>query len=67
MVGFDPCLQYVRLLRARFGGLAFFFWDALGGDSVGVVWRPQAFLPRPFHITNVSGGRVNEWVGGCDG
>ena len=34
----------------RYGGLALFFHDQLGGKFVAVKWRPRAFLPVPFSV-----------------
>jgi len=53
LVGFDPVKKYVQLLDETFGDLAMFFYDQLGGDIVAVVWKPAAFLPCPFRVTEV--------------
>ena len=50
LVGFNPIQKYVQVLEATFGSFAVFFYDQLGGNVVGVAWRPQAFLPKPFRV-----------------
>lgn len=32
-------------LREKYGHFALFFWNCLDGRDIGVVWRPNAFLP----------------------
>ncbi len=49
LVGFDPVAHYVALLEERFGHLAVFCADAVGGfPAVGVKWLPAAFVPSPL-------------------
>ena len=51
-----PWLHLPNLTRTwqeTFGDLAMFFYDQLGGDIVAVVWKPAAFLPCPFRVTEV--------------
>eukprot|EP00054_Salpingoeca_dolichothecata_P004849 m.32177 g.32177 ORF g.32177 m.32177 type:complete len:923 (+) comp14918_c0_seq2:977-3745(+) len=47
-VDFDPVNLFVEDLRARFGDVALFFYDRLGGDVIGVAFDPQARAPHPF-------------------
>jgi len=51
LVGFDPVGNYVKALEENFGDLAMFFYDQLGGDVVAIVWKPTAFLPGDFRVT----------------
>eukprot|EP00903_Cladosiphon_okamuranus_P015535 g14342.t1 len=52
VVGFDPIGDLVAELRRRFGHLAVFFSPGAAGTSgiVGLVWRPSAFVPRPYNV-----------------
>lgn len=52
VVGFDPIGDLVEELRRRFGHLAVFFSPGAAGASgmVGLVWRPSAFVPRPYNV-----------------
>ncbi|KAK3277011.1 hypothetical protein CYMTET_14952, partial [Cymbomonas tetramitiformis] len=45
LVGFDPLRHLLAELEERFGELAVFFVDTLGGSVIGVVLKPKAFLP----------------------
>lgn len=35
--------MYMYLFQDAFSHLALFFYDEHGGESIGVVWKPQAF------------------------
>lgn len=63
VIGFDPIADLVSELRRRFGHLAVFFSPGAAGASgmIGLVWRPSAFVPRPF---NVNRSRYMMVVGG---
>ena len=37
-------------LKEKFGDLAVFFWNALSGREIGVVWRPTATAPASFGV-----------------
>lgn len=52
VIGFDPIGDLVSELRRRFGHLAVFFSPGPAGSSgvIGLVWRPSAFVPRPYNI-----------------
>lgn len=52
VVGFDPIGDLVSELRRRFGHLAVFFSPGAAGASgiIGLVWRPSAFVPRPYNV-----------------
>ena len=50
LVGFDAVAQLVAALEERLGHCALFCVDALGGDVIGVKWRPDAWLPAPFRV-----------------
>ena len=53
VVGFDPIGDLVSEFRRRFGHLAVFFSPGPAGSTgkIGVIWRPSAFLPRPYNVT----------------
>nr|XP_033814077.1 nucleolar protein 6 [Geotrypetes seraphini] len=55
VVDYDPVQSYLEELRAAFGELALFCYDAHGGEVIGVLWKPLAFEPQPFKTTNVKG------------
>eukprot|EP01119_Soliformovum_irregulare_P012830 TRINITY_DN3350_c0_g1_i1.p1 TRINITY_DN3350_c0_g1~~TRINITY_DN3350_c0_g1_i1.p1 ORF type:complete len:1133 (-),score=396.10 TRINITY_DN3350_c0_g1_i1:57-3455(-) len=48
--GLDYVVEYVKELKARFGDKAMFFYDALGGKTIGVVWKPSTFAEVPFKL-----------------
>lgn len=48
LVGLDPLKNFVDVLTGSLGHVAVFCCDALGGDTIGIKWRPQAFLPAAF-------------------
>lgn len=52
VIGFDPIGDLVAELRRLFGHLAVFFSPGPAGGSgqIGVVWRPSAFVPRPYNV-----------------
>jgi Nrap protein domain 6 len=52
LVGFDPVPLLVAELEARFDHLAVFFADYVGGDFVGVKWRPAALAPGPLRVAH---------------
>ena len=51
--GFRPVDTFVAELKKELGHLALFYFDAVGGDKVGLVWHPSAFLPRPLRINDL--------------
>lgn len=52
VIGFDPIGDLVSELRRRFGHLAVIFSPGAAGASgiIGLVWRPSAFVPRPYNV-----------------
>lgn len=46
--------RIMQLLRARFDSFALFFWNDISGKVLGVVWRPQKFLPAKFSVMATS-------------
>ena len=48
LVGFDPVPQLLDLLDERYGHLAAFCADLLGGSAIGIKWKAAAFLPAPI-------------------
>ncbi|KAM4049230.1 nucleolar protein 6 [Anomaloglossus baeobatrachus] len=55
VVDYDPPQLYLNELRESFGELALFFYDAHGGEVIGVIWNPSSFAPKPFKMTRVNG------------
>lgn len=51
LIGFAPVRRLLRILRREFGHIALFFWNAMEGDEIYIVWRPAFFLPQPFRAT----------------
>merc|ERR1712151_545363 len=50
--GFDPHKQFVLQLQKAIKPFAIVFYDALGKQLVGVIWKPQAFVPAPFKLNS---------------
>lgn len=50
VVNFDPAAQYMKELKEAFSDVALFFLDVYGGNFIGVVWKPQIFVPMPFKV-----------------
>ena len=50
LVGFDAVGQFLVALQERLGHCAIFCADALGGDVIGIKWKPHAFAPAPFRV-----------------
>ena len=58
-------------LEKEFGHIALFHYNEVAGDAVGVVWRPEAFMPRTARINDLAhtcpvttgggGGDGNKW------
>jgi len=48
LVDFHPVTKFVKELQHRYQERALFFYDELGGDIVTIVWKPNAFVSRPF-------------------
>lgn len=75
VVGFDAIGDLVAELRRQFGHLAVFFSPGSAGSAgmIGVVWRPSAFVPRPYnanksrHMMVVGGEAVEGGEGGEGG
>lgn len=38
---FDPAALLLAELRRQYSDIALFFHDSLGGDVIGVVWKPE--------------------------
>lgn len=51
--------MFVKELKRRYGSLALFFYNAMEGDTIGVVWRPQAKQKRPFKVSTVEYSRAD--------
>jgi len=41
IVGDDEVMSYVQNLQNKFGEFAFFFYNKMGSDEVGVIWKPE--------------------------
>ncbi|KAL7548328.1 hypothetical protein ACHAWF_011614 [Thalassiosira exigua] len=44
----QPVKTLVNALRLRYGEYAIFFYSEFAPDVIAVLWRPDAFKPRPF-------------------
>ncbi|XP_062984381.1 nucleolar protein 6 [Elgaria multicarinata webbii] len=60
VVDYDPVQLYLQELREAFSDLALFFYDKHGGDVIGVLWKPPAFEPQPFKVSNMKGRMVSD-------
>ncbi|CAN8001209.1 unnamed protein product, partial [Ixodes hexagonus] len=59
VVNFDIVALYVQTLQETYGELALFFYDHYGGNLVAVLWKPHAFQPQPFKVSQVGGRMLN--------
>lgn len=59
VVDYDPVQFYLSDLRESYGEFALFFYDAHGGDVIGVLWNPGSFTPQPFKMSKVNGRIVD--------
>lgn len=50
VVNFDPAQLYLKELKDAFSDIALFFHDVYGGDLIGILWKPQSFVPAPFKV-----------------
>lgn len=51
LVNFDPLHEFLQELE-RFSSMALFFYDEIGGSHIGIVWKPEAFKPKPLKVSN---------------
>uniref|UniRef100_A0A8D2LLI4 Nucleolar protein 6 n=1 Tax=Varanus komodoensis TaxID=61221 RepID=A0A8D2LLI4_VARKO len=58
VVDYDPVQLFLQELREAFGALALFFHDQHGGEVIGVLWKPSAFQPQPFKVSNMKGSML---------
>lgn len=54
----------MQQLNEKFGDIAVFFWNALSGKEIGVLWRPTATAAASFGVLSclnrlVAEGAVN--------
>jgi len=54
LIGFSPVACFLRELRSRFGKFAHFYYDSMGGDVIGVMWRPEAMVPAQPSTSNTA-------------
>ncbi|KAG9488294.1 hypothetical protein GDO78_007867 [Eleutherodactylus coqui] len=59
VVDYDPVQLYLSELRESYGEFALFFYDAHGGEVIGVIWNPSSFTPQPFKTTKLNGRIVD--------
>ncbi|KAM7295242.1 putative D-alanyl-D-alanine carboxypeptidase [Ixodes scapularis] len=45
--------------QETYGDLALFFYDRYGGNLVAVLWKPHAFQPLPFKVSQIGGRTLN--------
>ncbi|CAG8474805.1 11484_t:CDS:10 [Ambispora gerdemannii] len=50
LIGFDSVERYLHELQELYSDIALFFHDRFGGDSIGVLWIPHNFSPRPWKV-----------------
>ena len=55
IIGMNPIKKFINELQIRYNDKALFFYDGIGGDVIGVVWKPNAFIPRPFTVADSIG------------
>lgn len=55
--------SFVQNLRKKYHHLALFFFNELEGNQIGVIWKPDAFLPQPFSISTSSHQTIAETQG----
>lgn len=58
VIDYDPVRLYLSELREAFGELALFFYDPYGGTVIAVLWKPNAFEPKPFKTSLMNARRV---------
>uniref|UniRef100_A0A8C2FXW8 Nucleolar protein 6 n=1 Tax=Cyprinus carpio TaxID=7962 RepID=A0A8C2FXW8_CYPCA len=58
VIDYDPVRLYLSELRDAFGDLALFFYDPYGGTVIAVLWKPNAFEPKPFKTSLMNARRV---------
>ncbi|KAH9914177.1 Nrap protein [Epithele typhae] len=64
MPGFDPIAMYCDALTHAYDAAALVFYDAVGGDRVGIVWQPKLKAPLPFRaLGGFSGKPVDKTEG----
>ena len=51
MVDFDPVRHLLNRLEARYANLAVFFYDSIGGRSIGVKWRKQNCVAQHIDLS----------------
>ncbi|KAF8320436.1 Nrap protein [Clavulina sp. PMI_390] len=49
-LGFNPTATFVREIQRIYGDSVVWFYDSLGGTSIGGVWNPSLKTPRPFRV-----------------
>jgi len=50
LVEHNPVALFVKDLQKHYGHAASFFYDELGGTTIGVVWDPEAVSPHSFKV-----------------
>ncbi|XP_029019148.2 nucleolar protein 6 [Betta splendens] len=58
VIDYNPVSLYLAELRDAFGDLALFFCDPYGGTVIAVLWKPKAFIPGAFKMSQVSARRL---------
>lgn len=51
-VGLSFAESYVTDLRETFGDVALFFYDKTKGDTITLVWKPNAHIEKSFSVLN---------------
>lgn len=46
----QTCALQPTDFKDAFSDIALFFHDVYGGDLIGILWKPQSFVPAPFKV-----------------
>ena len=63
-VNFDPAQLLLGDLRKAFGHVAKFYYDGLGGTTIGVVWDSAATTAHPFKVRYTRDAVITSDAGG---
>ncbi|XP_050522298.1 nucleolar protein 6 [Daktulosphaira vitifoliae] len=60
LTGLNPIQELINNLRISYSEFALFFHDTFGGDTIGIVFKPDTFILTDFKINNVNGRKLNK-------
>lgn len=58
-VGHLYAKEFVEILKETFSNYALFFYNDYGGDTIGIVWKPEAFKVASFDITKMKYHKIS--------